>query len=249
MELFTGAQCPPCVAADVAFDALLKTYQPKDVVFLQYHLHIPGPDPLTNADTEARFQYYRQKYPNDLRGTPSTVFNGKPAAGGGGRMADARQKYDQYCRVINSLLEQEAPARLSLTAVRQGDQVRLAAKVVELKKPRGSLKIRFVLVEETIRYVGGNGLRFHHHVVRSFPGGAAGLPVPPDGQMVAVTEDLSELRKKLANYLDDFARRRPFPKSDRPLELTHLRAVALLQDDETLEILAAQQEDLPAGTA
>lgn len=249
MELFTGAQCPPCVAADVAFDALLKTYQPKDVVFLQYHLHIPGPDPLTNADTEARFQSYRQKYPNDLRGTPSTLFNGKPAAGGGGGMAHARQKYDQYRDVINPLLEQEAPARLELTAGRQGDQVRLAAKVMDLKEPRRSLRIRFVLVEENIRYVGGNGLRFHHQVVRSFPGGVAGLPVPQDGQTVTTTEDLAELRTKLASYLDDFARRRPFPKSDRPLELNHLRAVALLQDDETMEILAAQQVDLPAGSA
>ena len=26
VELFTGAECPPCVAADIAFDALAKTY-------------------------------------------------------------------------------------------------------------------------------------------------------------------------------------------------------------------------------
>ena len=53
MELFTGAQCPPCVAADVAFDVLEKTYKPADLVLIQYHLHIPGPDPLTNAASEA----------------------------------------------------------------------------------------------------------------------------------------------------------------------------------------------------
>ena len=28
VELFTGAQCPPCVAADMAFDALPQTYKP-----------------------------------------------------------------------------------------------------------------------------------------------------------------------------------------------------------------------------
>src|SRR5262249_30169554 len=54
VELFTGAQCPPCVAADLAFDGLQKTYKPTEVVLLQYHLHIPRPDPLTNADTEER---------------------------------------------------------------------------------------------------------------------------------------------------------------------------------------------------
>ena len=52
MELFTGAECPPCVAADVAFDALLMTYKPAEFIGLQYHLPIPGPDPLTNDDSE-----------------------------------------------------------------------------------------------------------------------------------------------------------------------------------------------------
>ena len=29
------------------FDALAKTYKPSEVVLLQYHIHVPGPDPLT----------------------------------------------------------------------------------------------------------------------------------------------------------------------------------------------------------
>src|SRR5262249_44181810 len=58
VELFTGAECPPCVAADLGFDALAKTYKPSEVLLLQYHEHIPGPDPLTNADTEARMKFY-----------------------------------------------------------------------------------------------------------------------------------------------------------------------------------------------
>ena len=61
VELFTGAQCPPCVAADIAFDAeAVKSYKAADVVLLQYHLHIPGPDPLTNADSEKRQQVLRR---------------------------------------------------------------------------------------------------------------------------------------------------------------------------------------------
>src|SRR5262249_43741688 len=39
LELFTGTQCPPCVAASVAFEALHETYRPTDLVLLQYHLH------------------------------------------------------------------------------------------------------------------------------------------------------------------------------------------------------------------
>jgi hypothetical protein len=100
MELFTGAQCPPCVAADVAFDALLQTYKPADFIGLQYHRHIPGPDPLTNNDSEARQQYYGEK----ITGTPSTFFNGRGEAGGGGPMGISAQKYKQYRAIIDKIL-------------------------------------------------------------------------------------------------------------------------------------------------
>ena len=82
MELFTGAQCPPCVAADVAFDALEMAYDPKDLILSQYHMHIPGPDPLTNPASIARWDFYREKYPQNVGGTPTTMFNGsrRPAA-------------------------------------------------------------------------------------------------------------------------------------------------------------------------
>src|SRR5262249_38331410 len=81
-ELFTGAQCPPCVAADVAFDAALETYKPSEVVFLQYHLHIPGPDSLTNADSEARQNFYGS---DEIEGTPTMFVDGKATTPMGGR--------------------------------------------------------------------------------------------------------------------------------------------------------------------
>ena len=63
LELFTGTQCPPCVAAEAAFDALHKTYQPADLVLIQYHVHIPGPDPLANPDSQAlRWEYYGKTF-------------------------------------------------------------------------------------------------------------------------------------------------------------------------------------------
>jgi hypothetical protein len=77
VELFTGAQCPPCVASDMAFDGLEKTYQPGEVVLLQYHLHIPGPDPMANLDTDGRFDFYADLYAKKVRGTPTNLFNGK----------------------------------------------------------------------------------------------------------------------------------------------------------------------------
>ena len=166
MELFTGAQCPPCVAADVAFDALQKAYKPSELVLIQYHLHIPGPDPLTNADTVARAKFY------GANSTPSTFFNGAKAASGGGGMPAAENKFKQYTEVINPLLEKTADVKIGGRANRSGDKIDIA---VEVNGATGDdMKLRVLVVEENIRYVGSNQLRFHHNVVRAMPLGADG---------------------------------------------------------------------------
>jgi hypothetical protein len=243
MELFTGAQCPPCVAADVAFDALLKSYTPTDVIFLQYHMHIPGPDPLTNDDSEARWKYY-----GNLRGTPSTLFNGKSDAGGGGGMGQAEGKYKAYMTVLNPLLETEATLNITGSTTRQGDTVGIAVDVTGAKGAADKkLRLRIALVEETVKYVGGNGLRFHHHVVRTMPGGAEGAAITEDKLAKKAEVNLAELRKTLAKYLDESAKEREFPNSDRPMDLRKLRVVAFVQDDATKEILQAVQLDVPGG--
>ncbi len=81
VELFTGAECPPCVAADLAFDGLSKAYKPADVILLQYHIHVPGPDPLSNAETMKRAEEY---YGDQIRGAPSIFIAGKPGPAAGG---------------------------------------------------------------------------------------------------------------------------------------------------------------------
>src|SRR5262249_50650767 len=131
VELFTGAQCPPCVAADLAFDSLERTYKPTEVVLLQYHLHIPGPDPLTNKDTEARERYYSKS----IKGTPTILFNGKTDAGGGGGLDAAQEKYRDYRDAVEPLLEKPAKVKLQASAVRKGNEIAIAAKVSDLDEP------------------------------------------------------------------------------------------------------------------
>jgi hypothetical protein len=236
LELFTGAQCPPCVAADVAFDALQKAYPATDLVLIQYHLHIPGPDPLTNAETETRAKYY------GVRSTPSTLFNGKLAAAGGGGMPQSETKFGQYREVIDPILEKGSDVKLAGEAKRAGDTVSVTVEVAGLNEPGEKVKLRLVLVEETVKYVGSNGLRFHHQVVRDLIGGADGVPVAKltAGKHTASVH-LAKLKDKLAEYLDDFAVARPFPNPNRPLDLKGLRVIALVQDDESKEILQAAQ--------
>jgi hypothetical protein len=248
MELFTGAQCPPCVAADVAFDALLKSYRSGELVLIQYHMHIPGPDELTNPDTVARWDYYREEFPDDIRGTPSTLFNGKPLAGGGGGMVNAQAKYKQYTDIINPLLEKTSAVKLAGTATRDGDRIAVAVDVAGADD--ADLKLRLLVVEESVKYVGGNGLRFHHQVVRAMPGGAEGVAVKGKSFKHAATADLGEVRKELNKYLDEYAAEtRPFPKPQRPMDLTGLKVIVLVQDDKTKEIVQAAQFDVGAKPA
>jgi hypothetical protein len=246
LELFTGAQCPPCVAADVGFDGLIKSYKPADVIFLQYHEHIPGPDPLTNADGVARFSYYGKLNKGDFRGTPSTAFNGKPAASGGGGMGNSEGKYEAYTKVINKALEESTKVAIRGTAKRAGDELTIATESDGLADLPKTAVLRLVLVEENIKYVGGNGLRFHHHVVRSMLGTEKGVALSDlkDGKFESKAS-LKELRTDLTKYLDGYAENtRPFPYDARPLDLKGLKVVALIQDDKTGEILQATQFDV-----
>ena len=245
VELFTGAQCPPCVAADVGFDALVTSYKPADAIFLQYHEHIPGPDPLTNADGVARLTYYSKRNADDFRGTPSAAFNGKPAAGGGGGMADSEAKYAEFTAVLAKTLEETTAVSVRGSVKRSGDDLAVTVELTGTKDLGDSAVLRLVLVEDRVKYVGGNGLRFHHHVVRSLLGTGKGVKLADlkDGKYAA-TQSLKGLRGDLTKYLDDFAAKgRAFASPDRPLDFKGLKVVALVQDDETGEVVQAAQFD------
>ena len=245
LELFTGTQCPPCVAASVAFDALHTTYAPAELVLLQYHLHVPGPDPLTNPDSEARWAYYGKAFPDDARGVPTTVFNGKPQASGGGPMTKAEEKFLQYRQVIDPLLETQSTAKISASAVQKDHTIHIKVDVNNLKHPGEMVRLRLLVVEETVRYVGPNKVRFHHNVVRSIIGGVDGFALKDKDSTHTAAVDLDALRKEMKAYLDNYDNNwRPFPGADRPLDLTNMRLIALVQDDGTHEILQAVQVEI-----
>jgi len=239
VELFTGAQCPPCVAADLTFDALPKTYKPTEAVLLQYHLHIPRPDPLANPDTEERARYYG----DDVDGTPTVLLNGKAGPELGGRTDDAQGRYDELTAAVNPLLEKPARAALKAVARRQGDKVTVDVEAA-VDEPGDDVKLRLVLVEEVVAYKGTNGVDAHHCVVRAFPGGVAGTTVKEKTLKKSETVDVAELRKTLTAYLDKTSEKRPFPTPDRPLEMKKVRVVAFVQNDRTHEVLQAVQAEV-----
>jgi hypothetical protein len=241
-ELFTGAMCPPCVAADLAFDGLEGAYSPKDLVMLQYHQHIPGPDPLTNPDSEARWKYYTTRFPEQMGGVPSSVFDGKPQAGGGGLRPNAQKKFDEYKAIIDATLEKTTDVTITGTAKRDGGEVTVDAVVGQA----GDATVRIVLAEEEVRYLGSNGIRLHHVVVRGMFGKSDGWKVKElkDGRATASVK-LDDLKKSLTEYMDTYHKEtNRFSNPDRPLVFEHLKVVVLVQDDVTGEILNAAQFDV-----
>jgi hypothetical protein len=254
VELFTGAQCPPCVAADVAFDALAESHAGKDVVLLQYHLHIPGPDPLTNADSEGRSRYYQ------VQGTPTVVINGKEGPPLGGFRPNAKDAYEKAARAIVEAQGEASPVKLALEASRKGDEIVIRAEASGVKKPEAKkddekkdadkpeskVRLRFAVIEDVVRYPGRNGQRFHHHVVRGLPGGVEGFPITEGSLKKEVKVSLADLRKGLDEYLVAANKRRPFLDDERPLEMKNLKVAAFVQDDATKEVLQAAQVDLHA---
>jgi hypothetical protein len=239
VELFTGAQCPPCVAADVAFDAALKVYKPADAVFLQYHLHIPGPDPLTNADSEARAKFYGK----EIRGTPTAFVDGKQTDPlGGFSPDDSKESYGTLRKLIDEEMDREPGAQIKLKVTQAGDKIDIEADVADLKEAGEKVRLHFVIVEDVARYSGRNGQRLHHHVVRDFPGGAEGKALTEKSGKQTASVSIGELRKKLEGYLG----KRRFLDDERPLKLEHLKVVAFIQDSESKKVLQAAQADVPA---
>jgi hypothetical protein len=244
VELFTGAEDPPSLAAGLAFDGLARVYKTTEVVRLQYHLHLPFADPLANKAADARWNYYLPKLGNTA-GPPTTVFSGRPGAIGGGGADVAAIKLKQYRALIDPILDTAAGANLQLAAKRNGDKVTIIAKVSGLVKPSDKVRLRLAVAESAVRYAGGNGLRYHQNVVRGFAGSPDGLPLPKPMAEHEVTVDLAALRTGLGAELDDYQK-----KSDglvfveRPLGLRSLVIVGFIQDDATQDVLQAAQVEV-----
>ena len=57
-ELFTGANCGPCVAAGRGLDYVAEYFPRSTVAILEFHTHIAGANPLVNDHSLARQEFY-----------------------------------------------------------------------------------------------------------------------------------------------------------------------------------------------
>ena len=115
------------------------------------------------------------------------------------------------------------------------EDVSETARNAEAAHPR----LRLALTEESIRYIGNNKLRYHHHVVRDFPGGPEGKDLSSGSGELNITINLADLKRDIENYLSDYSKQRAFPGSLPEIALKDLSVVAFVQDDADKSILHA----------
>lgn len=188
VELFTGAHCPPCVAADVAFDALGSYFQHQEVCLIQWHLPIPAAEPLVNGDALNRAREV------GVSSTPQALFGGEAMIRGGGRKGQAAAVFAKYRKQAEALLEAPAAPQLQVQARLQGERLQVDAAAVGA----GDLRLHLVLCEDLVVFPGGNGMLFHHHVARARLSPAAGLDASKPQQAAL---QLGKLRSQLEDDL------------------------------------------------
>lgn len=241
IEVHTGAGCGPCAGADLALDAVMERYPRQDVVVAMFHQHIPRPDPMTNADTQARWKFVQG------RGVPAYLIDGELDSGGGPRSA-AGPAYAKVEPKVARRLRIPPGAKLALKASLDGNVVRARAVVSEAGLPAGDLKLNVALVEKRIRYSGENGVRFHPMVVRSlqtFPAERAEAAFDLGQVAARLKEHIGAFEKKDARHNPDGKFR--FAEYRHTVDAGNLAVVAFVENAKSKEVLQAGYFDLAPG--
>jgi thiol-disulfide isomerase/thioredoxin len=241
-EVFTGAGCPPCVGADLAFDAALERYSRNDLAVVMYHVHVPQPDPMTTAETPDLSKTYA------VRGVPTYFIDGKTVGGGGGGRDYAKNVYQRFNPMIEKELERPAEAKITATAALEGNTVRVKTSVTDIKSDSDKLKLVALLLEKQIRYSGENGIRFHPMVVR------AAAEQPAD-RTFGATFDLDEVSASLKKSLDEYEakghRGKVFKFTEKKYQIDrgNLAVAVFLKDPKDQHVLQAVYIDLSPSPA
>ena len=232
-ELFTGSECPPCVAADFAFDGLMESRPETALVVLEYHLPIPGPDPMMNPATRKRQDYY------GVTSTPTMFFDGQDKLTGGGSRGAAEAKYAQVSAKVQERADGVPGAALEVKATRAGDQV---GAVLELGKALEGVDYHLALVQGQQEHKGGNRIMVHKMVVRDM--------TTLDPGATKASFDLAASEKATDAYLTDFERTSTrfkgfhFPVRRSAISREGLKVVLFAQERATKKVLQAVVADV-----
>ncbi|WP_298863694.1 hypothetical protein [uncultured Gimesia sp.] len=225
IELFTGASCPPCVAADLATGVIEASFPHSKVIVLRYHQHIPAPDPLTNTDSEARFILYNHGE------TPTTNLNGQVIPGVAGGVEQVDSSYKQILEALIPTLSETTDVKIDLSAVAKDGKLELKANVTGTEKIKEPLRLVAALAEDELHYKASNGINIHDMIVRSMLSEPNGFPAVDGKLSLNKTVPLNDFKGRLTDYLSAFEERSGANFTGAPLSLEKLHLVVFVQGE------------------
>ena len=158
VELFTGAHCKPCAAADLGFEGLTHYFAGGEVALVQHHLHVPKPDALT---TNVGIDRARKL---GVAGTPTIVLDGSVVVDAAGPKDDAAKSFRALVAAVEARLKVDTPWKLTLAPVLKEGRVEVAVAVVGPVDAQAHLTL--VLCQRTMLLPGESGIVFHRNVIR-----------------------------------------------------------------------------------
>ncbi len=228
VELMTGSMCPTCVAADLAATILQEQY-PDKVALVKYHQHNPGPDPLTNVDSEERYAYYQ------AAGTPMAWIDGMvppPGVRIAGLLNSVESSYMAFRGMVDYQLKVPMTGKLDLSArVENGNLILSAAATGLPEAELSKLRLRLALVDAHVDLVAPNGIRDQHNIMREMPGGAKGTPARNGKLEYSLQMPLAEIEAHLNDYLQQFEVGRDLEFLQKPTKTGALTLVGWVQDE------------------
>lgn len=240
-ELFTGSECNPCQAADVAFDYLIERYNAASIALLEYHLHIPMPDPLSNDDAEKRGEFY------NVNSTPTAIFNGRTVITSGGNRLMAKNKFSLYSDFIDRELQVPSTVSLDLSATSSNGLISATVNGRSTVYNK-NLKLHLALVEDEVFYKGANGIENHKFVVRKMITPQSGVSFSKKGTVtyrrsISLSAIVQELGEYFTKTDDRFTKLGAGLKEKKnQIDPTRIAIIAFVQDEVTREIFQATTE-------
>jgi tetratricopeptide (TPR) repeat protein len=228
-EVFTGAECNPCVAAGFAFDALEESYPTRYLAVLKYHLPIPHYDPMINPATKKRQDYYGKEI---IKGTPTAIIDGliSPSVGGD-RMRSSIAFYNAK-KDIDAAMSAAVDITLKANASIDGDDVKVDC---EFSKVIVGADYNVVLVQTKEDFKGGNGIVRHNMIVRD-------LKTVEPSDKTSVIFNIVESEKATDAYITEWSdkaseRGKQMAKvRHNKIDRDNLKAVVFVQNKDTKQV-------------
>jgi thiol-disulfide isomerase/thioredoxin len=237
-EVFTGSECPPCVATAVAFDGIKETFAPQYLAILKYHTPIPRYDPMMNHASKKRQDFYQ------ANANPTVIFDGVRHIGARGPGVVA-STYDRIKAEIDPFLEASVDITIKATTSLSGDNVKVEC---EFSKVIEGNDYNVVLVQPEVDFIGSNGYPNHKMVVREFqtlnPSDKATVTFNiPESEKLA-DEHITEWGKTAETARPALMRNTSWPAKQNKIDRSKLKVVVFVQDRETKQVHNAYVADV-----